>query len=241
MNKKKKLSNIYEQIISTHLSYVIVVFLIVALLVLSYFYYTGNLSDHTIALFGGLSASLVAVLIQFLMGWNEHREIEVFKELGIRSILSNRKGFGYYRQLLSSATNRIDVLGVTAHRFLNDFADQGSQDKALLDNLRSNQGLHVRLLLPHKDHLANPDDRDVFDAVKRKLSVLAEQFPDRFRYKYFAHPPVHSIVRVDDEAIVGPVFQETPSKHTPSIHISANSEFVTPYLNYFEHEWNSAD
>lgn len=236
----KKSQVIYDQIVSTRLSYMVVFLLIAALMVMSYRYYEGDLNNHTIVLYGGLIASLVAVLIQFLMGWNEHREIEILKTLGIRNILTNRKGVDHYRQLLKSATHQIDVLGVTANRFLNDFADPASEDKVLLDNLRQNQELRVRLLLPEKEFLFDPDDKAVFESVQRKLTALAGQFPDRFNYRYFLHHPVHSLVRVDNEAIVGPVFPHVQSKHTPSIQIEANSKFVEGYLKYFDEEWNGA-
>lgn len=236
-----KSPDFYFRAISIRLSYVILALLILALGIMSALYYKGDLNNHTIVLFGGLIASLVAVLIQFLMGWNEHREIEIFKALGIRSMLPNRRGIDDYRQLLRSATHQVDVLGVTANRFMNDFADPDSGDKVLLDNLRQNQELRVRLLLPGKEFLFSQDDRDVFDSVQRKLSVLAHGFAGRFEYKYFPHQPVHSMVRVDNEAIVGPVFPHVKSKHTPSIHIETSSDFVKYYLEYFEEEWNGAN
>ncbi|HEY8097594.1 MAG TPA: hypothetical protein VIE65_16115, partial [Methylobacter sp.] len=78
----ERATRIYDRIIGVRLSWIILSLLVVLCTYFGREYFYGKLEEHTTALYGGLLASLIAVIIQMGMEWNEHREIEKFKKMG---------------------------------------------------------------------------------------------------------------------------------------------------------------
>lgn len=231
---------IYDRFIGVRLASIVFFTLLFLIIIFGIFYYTGNLESPSTLLFGGLLASFIAVLVQFLMNWNEHRENEKIKSLAIRKILPNRMDKEYYESLVRGASKRVDVLGVTATRFLTDFLDENSnQHNALIAALATHSHLRARILIADPAYLETEIDIGNANVVKAKIRQLTQQH-SRLKFKYYSHIPTHNIVCVDDEAIVGPVFPKKSSKDTPSIHASTNSPFVKFYLEYFEEQWLGA-
>lgn len=234
---QNKLS-IYDQWIGIRLSKIILSGLIIASLIFGYLYFSGNLNDKSTALYGGLIASLIAVVIQFLMGWNEHRENENFKKMGILKVLPNRDGKEeYYYRLLNSATDKIDFLGSTAHSFLHDFGNQnldaGKKASALARALENK--VKVTILVVQKDHL-EPKKHTKFEETKVKLDHLKNQYPDYFSYSYLSHKLSHTLVAADNECIVGPIIPGVGSDVTPAIHAYTDSPYLKCFLEHFKNE-----
>lgn len=231
---------LFSQRINIGLAKIVLITLIAAILLLAYFFFTGSLDSKWTTLYGGLVTGLVVAIIQLLFEWYEHKEIEKFKSLGIERIIPHRDDEVYYRNLIISARKRIDVLGVTANRFMLDFADSASnrsEKKVLIDAL--NRGVKVRILVPERNFL-RPKDAIAFEQARGHF-VTTKALYSGFEYGYFSHIPAHSIVLVDEECLLGPVFPSLQSKDTPCIQMNAQSAFALPYLSYFEEEWNNAN
>jgi hypothetical protein len=226
----------FEKVIRVHLYKIIIALLAVGILCCWYIYFQTKDAKYE-ALLAGMVTGLIVALIQYLLDWNEHAEIETIKKLGIRRILPHRDDKAYYQDLLSQATGNIDVLGVTASRFIEDFAHATRGDsQTLLEAL--NRGVRVRILLPKAKHLKQPDVPRA-ESAKTRMEQIARSHPG-FEYRYFDHPPTHSLVKVDKECLFGPVFPHVNSKDSPTMHADVDSAFVAEYLRYFENEWTQA-
>ena len=200
-----------------------------------------DISEKMAALLGGVIASFIAVLMQFLLEWNEHREIERLKALQIRKILKNRMDRPHYEELIKNAKKEIFIMGVTANRFLRDFADLADTgNTALISALKNSDELKIRVLVAAKNQL-EAGQAPNWDFSNPKLEVLKTTYPGRFLYAYYDHIPTHSIMRIDNEVIVGPIFPDVESRLTPSLQIDAGSPFVEQYLKYFEQQWRHAN
>jgi hypothetical protein len=189
------------------------------------------------ALLAGMVTGLLVAVIQYLLDWNEHQEVEAIKKLGILGILPHRDDKAYYQRLLQLAKREIDVLGNTASRFLEDFAHPTRTDsRTLFDAL--GRGVKVRVLVPKPEHLSQ-EDRLKAESANRRMAGIAKESP-HFEYRYFDHPPAHSMVRVDNECLFGPIFPHIKSKDSPTIHADATGALVVEYLRYFGNEWSKA-
>jgi hypothetical protein len=188
-------------------------------------------------LLAGMVTGLLVALIQYLLDWNEHQEIETIKKLGIHRILPYRDDKVYYEKLLRNANRDIVVLGNTASRFLDHFAHPTRTDaRALFEAL--GRGVHVRFLVPKPECLPE-DDRSRAEGSKKRMIEIAKESTN-FEFRYFNHMPTHCIVKVDNECLFGPVFPHVKSKDSPTIHADADSPLVMQYLVYFENEWKEA-
>jgi len=189
------------------------------------------------ALFGGAATGLFVAFLQYMIQLNEHRDIERFKKLGIREVLAHREGKEYYAKLIEGSRARVWVLGNTANRFLEDFAHVHREDsRALLDALA--RGVRVRILLPLPHYLSEADQARSAVSLKRMRELSLES--RNFEFKFYDHQPAHSLVVVDDECLVGPIFPHVESRDSPAIHTHTGSSFVKHYMTHFEQEWASA-
>ncbi len=186
---------------------------------------------------GTVTGAFVA-LIQYLWSWAEASGAGKLKELKVTNVLLTRDEANYYGRMIGDSFSRIDLMGVTAKRFLEDFADSGSpreERKVLLRALE--RKVKIRILVASGSGLAN-DSESLKKAMhaKEALSHLSANYPN-FEYGYYNHKPAHSIVLVDDSCIVGPSFEGRPSQHTPAIQMESSSPLVRVYLDHFEEEW----
>jgi len=222
-------------------SFVIFTFLIGLILLLTIVFTTDYLSgEKWSAIVPGLLTGFVVALFQALLSLQEIKKIDEYKSLKIEKILSHRKDATYYGSIISKSKKQIKVLGITAQRFLDDFANDSSnapeQEKVLLKAL--DRGVKVKILVTHEDCLDNEENIQKLKSAEKKLLKLKKQ-SSNFDYCYYKHIPTHSIVIIDRECIVGPIFPELESKYTPAIHlIDDNSPFTEPYVNYFDQEWD---
>jgi hypothetical protein len=188
----------------------------------------------------GLVPGLAVALAQFILSWVEFKQISKFSSMKIKNVFDSRDSEPYYAKVVSGAKRKIDVQGVTASRFVEDFADETSnneQKKILISALKKD--VFVRFLVP---------DPTLLDAANQRKSVttaeivrdLTQRFPGRIELRYFSHSPTVSIVRADDEFIFGPVFKNLPSRNTPTIHTAAHSALAQCYLDEFDLDWATA-
>ncbi len=159
------------------------------------------------AIISGLLTGFVVAFIQLLLSWRELQIMDKYAALKIEEILPRRNDKGYYMNLISKAQKKIMVQGVTAQRFLHDFANKENSEegaKILLEAL--GRGIEVKILVTSIQYLTDENDKKKALMAKSHLSSLSSEFPKYFNYAYFDHLPAHSILTVDDESIVGPVF-----------------------------------
>lgn len=231
----------YANPVTFSLAQIVLFCFLVILAVSLYMYLDGGIDGKYAALFGGLSAGIIVAIVQFIFEWREHVAVDRVYGLGILRILPSRDDKKFYGEWIDKARESIDLMGVSASRFLDDFADMssGRDDTRLLINALE-RGVKVRILLPERDMLSDEEKKHDFDRAGRRITELIGRFHDRLEARVFAHYPMHSVVRVDGECIVGPVFPNLKTRHTPAIHIKTESEFARKYLEYFEYEWVSA-
>lgn len=193
------------------------------------------------ALFGSLSAGLVVAFIQFLISWQDYAETEKLKELKLVEVFYNRAVKSQYEEFIRCTNRNLDVMGVTAVRFFRDFADttQGAPDSAKVLLQALGRGVKVRILLPSDEYLPSERKRQDAVAVKSIYQELVKRYP-LLEIRYFDHTAAHSIFRMDDTCIIGPVFPLLESRNTPALHVMTSSPIALNYLNYFETEWEEA-
>ena len=78
-------------------------------------------------LLGSLTAGLIVAIIQFLFAWQDYAQTEKLKKLKLIEILYNRSARDKYTDYIKNCNRKLDVMGVTAVRFFNDFADTSTQ------------------------------------------------------------------------------------------------------------------
>lgn len=237
-----EIRSVYDRYISIRLSLIVLAFLVIALSGSLYFYVNGSIDTKLGSLLGGLVATFIAVLIQFLLTLSHHREIERLKRMGFKDILANRHDRkDYYADLINGARKRIDFLGKTSRSFLSDFAfdDDGAapRDRLLLDAL--NRGVRVRVLATSRDMLPAVKQRD-HDYALARMEYLSQKYPRNFQYRFTNSTPGQTYVLADSRCIFGPVFPSISSRITPAIHADRESPFLDQYIRYFEDEWRSA-
>lgn len=219
---------------------IVVLVLLIAIVLFSFLFSAENTNPKLYSLYGGLIVGLGIALFQLLLAWYEYREVEKIKELKIKKILPHRDDEALYRSIIKSSKKEIIVLGNTASRFLQDFADSSRPDKhALIDAFSRN--VKFKLLLPSLDFLYSDRDKRRAENAKEKIMELHKKYNELFECRFFQHPPNHSMVIADDDCLIGPIFKYTPSKDNPTIYTKKDSVFVHPYLKYFENEWQNAE
>lgn len=190
-------------------------------------------------LLGSLTAGLIVAIIQFSIAWQEYAQTDKLKKLKLIEILYNRAKRDKYADYIKNCNNELDVMGVTAVRFFNDFADtsKGAPEDATVLLKALDRRVHVRILLPADDFL--PDSKkDDSAKVRAKCKELLQY--QNLEVRYFNHTAAHSIFRIDDTCIVGPVFPELESRNTPALHLMKSSPIAIKYMDYFNSQWESA-
>lgn len=234
--------NIFRTNIKIRATIVIIVFLILATIIVGIWY--GNTNDTKVStILGSLFAGLIVAIVQFIIAWQDYKQTDKLKELELIEVLYNRDNRTFYEEYIKHSKRKIYMMGVTASRFFNDFADDSpnatSNAKVLIDALRRN--VEVRILLPNSEFVDVKKRRDV-DKVKQQVESIMNKDPDySLEIRYFKHTPAHSIFNVDDKCIVGPVFPELESKYTPALFLRNSSPMADRYLDYFDNEWKNAE
>ena len=188
---------------------------------------------------GSLTAGLIVAIIQFLIAWQDYAQTEKLKKLKLIEVLYNRSARDKYTEYIKNCNRELDVMGVTAVRFFNDFADTSTQapEGATVLLKALDRKVRVRVLLPSDDYI--PELKKIDSArVRAKFKELYQY--QNLEIRYFNHTAAHSIFRIDDTCIIGPVFPELESRNTPALHVMSSSPMAVNYLDYFESEWAMA-
>lgn len=190
----------------------------------------------------GIFSGLVLMLFQTYLNDDVIKKIDNFSSLKVINILQRRSDKNYYNDLIKKSTSKIDLQGVTAGRFIKDFADinphAGDDSKELIKSLE--RGVAVRILVAAHKFLPDTNSKVKAIAASDTILKLKQRYPNLLHMKYYYHTPDHNIFLVDDEVIVGPVFKDVPSEHTPAIHMKATSIMSQKYISNFENEWRDA-
>ena len=227
---------------SSRISTSAIIILILALFTIStlfVYWFIENPSSKWGALLGSLAAGLIVAIIQFLIAWQDYAQTDKLKKLKLIEILYNRAARDKYAEYIKNCNRELDVMGVTAVRFFNDFADTSVQapDDATVLIKALNRRVHVRILLPSDEFL--PDSKKA-DSAKVEAKKKELHHYQNLEIRYFSHTAAHSIFRIDDTCIIGPVFPELESKNTPALHVMKSSPMALNYMDYFDSEWEKA-
>jgi len=126
-------------------------FILISLIIgVIYFCYTTNPKLGNIL--GGAFVGLLIATIQYLIIIDERIKLDKIKALKVKNVLFHRAEQGYYRGLIMEAKLEINVMGVTAIRLLQDFANSNSistENKVIFEAL--NRNVNIRIILPTKD------------------------------------------------------------------------------------------
>lgn len=188
----------------------------------------------------GVASGLVVTLAQFFLSWADAKAIDRFRAMGVENVLSNRDEEAYYGKFIQSARTQVDVMGSTATRLMQDFADVESpkpEKKALIEALR--KGVEVRILVATPERLEARERIYKYPVARKLFESIAAQYPN-FEVRYFDATPIAAFVRADHQLVVGPLLPGVESKHTPALHVYNHSPYAASYLNYFEKTWTSA-
>lgn len=218
----------------------IFIILLVILIVAAVFYFMiDNPSNIWGAVFGSLAAGMVVAVIQYIIAWQDYKQTDKLKKLKLIEILYSRSDRNKYADYIKNCNRKLDVMGVTAVRLFNDFADTSTQapENATVLLKALDRKVNVRILLPSDDFI--PELKKTDSArVRAKFQELSQY--QNLEIRYFNHTAAHSIFRIDDTCIIGPVFPELESRNTPALHIMCSSPMAVNYLDYFESEWAAA-
>lgn len=234
--------NIFRKNIRIRATAIIGICLILLTIGVAIWYVETNVIELS-PILGSLLAGLLVAIIQFIIAWQDYAQTDKLKELELIKILYDRDNRTFYEEYIKRSRRKIDMMGVTARRFCNDFADDSpnatSNAKVLIDALK--RKVKVRILLPSSEYLDENKKHDVA-YVQERVKAIKEKYPDySLEVKYFNHVAAHSIFNVDDKCIVGPVFPELESKYTPALYLRNESPMAHNYLTYFEYEWSRAE
>lgn len=230
----------FRKSINITLSTIVLLIVLIATIVLGYFYFFENQSTKLEAILGGSLVATIFMLIQLILTWKDFNNNELLSRFGLRNILSKRDDKAYYSNLIKSTKKEFNLFFHTGNRFCEDFCGTGGDDDLLINQLRKNKRLKVQLLVQDKD-LLSASDQNKFELADEAFSRMKSEFPDRFEVKYYRFTPCHNIFATENDVIVGPYFEHIKGKYTHSVHFKRNASYVDEYMEYFKDEWQKAN
>lgn len=204
----------------------------------SYYYYMDPSDAKSLGLIGGIISGLIVYLATFITLLSPIRELDKFKRMGVKGLLANRHDLIYYRNLVAKSRDRVDVMGASCARFVQDFLDQESDDKILIEALGKYNNLKIRLLIPEDNYMSEHSQSRVRGALA-KIEALRSAFGDRIELRRFPQRAHHSFVIVDNEVVAGPIFDEDNSRHAPAVHVDSATLFGQKYIRHFDTIWDA--
>jgi hypothetical protein len=208
----------------------------------SYLYFSSDseTSDKVTTFYAGFASAFLVAFFQQLAYVLDALKLHKYQSMGVEDFLQERRDHKYYEEVINRSNRHITVLGVTASRFMEDFANTSSPNtRALISAL--SRGVKVKILLPKLAHLPQGKHADITEKTEPAIAELATNANYDIEVKYFDHIPAHSIVATEHTCIAGPVFSHLESKLTQSMVLKPNSEFANQYMGLFDKEWNAAD
>lgn len=213
--------------------------LILIIIILTYLLFFNDISNTAkgSGIITGLFTGFIIAAFQLWLSWYQYKIIDEFKELKIKRILANRKDQNYYGELIANSKIEIRLQGITALSFLEDFANNNpnvsEKEKVLIAAL--DRKVKVKILVADKSIL---DERHKRKAEEAENLLKELKSYGCFEYAFYdQHHPTHSILMIDDECIVGPIFPKVNSRDTPAIHLQRDSQLAKYYEAYFNDEW----
>lgn len=87
----------------------------ISIVLIAYFY--SKPDSKVTPLLGGIATGMLVAVLQLLLMWTEHNQIENIMKLGIKNILPYRDDKNFYENVIKGTKKEIRVLGSTASRF----------------------------------------------------------------------------------------------------------------------------
>ena len=107
-----------------------VILLFVLALIVSLIAVFNAQDDNLKNIFISISAGLIIALIQFGLSWYEYITIDKYRRMGIKNIYDNKYKEEMYGEKIKNAKQKIYLMGNTAGKFLEDFANVSSRTSA---------------------------------------------------------------------------------------------------------------
>lgn len=212
----------------------------IAILAFGLWYLLDHFEDNEIkTLITGVVSGLVVWVLTFATQVQPLKKLQEFQKTGLIALRDGRYDENYYSLILKKARSRVDVTGTSCSRFLRDFLDGKANRHVLLDAMRKNGTLKVRLLVPNSENMSE-QSRKKFQAEERIVDSVSKELPEQFKVQYLSNPASHSFVMTDNDFIGGPVFPEDQSKDSPALHIAASTDYATKHQSYFEYLWGQS-
>lgn len=210
----------------------------VTIMMAVWYYWIDEQNVKMIGIVGGVVSGLVVAILTSATTVRLVQKVDHYNQMGIKAVLRNRHDKEYYRSLISRAKKDVRVMGASCTQFIEDFLDVKSDDKVLVEALRINTALRVRLLIPDEQHMAeNAKARS--QALDEPIKLLKREFKSRFEIRRFAGQAAHSVVIVDDDLLAGPIFEVDKSKHAPAVHVAMSTDFARKYSEHFDEVWEA--
>lgn len=233
-----------NRFLKVNIHWLVLIAFLVLFVLFSWFHYKSDpLAEPKYSAFvGGLAAAFFVALVQFGLQMYQQMQMAKFRKHGVLDFLEDRSDRKFYRGLIKGAqrNTKIQVLGVTSSRMLEDFAnfnEEKSQD--LIHAL--DKGVVVQILLPKISRLTKAQRGNFEIRTLPIAEKLFAKFPERFAIKYFDSPASHSMFSSGSKCIIGPIFPYKSSKDTPAIVFDKFGSFVEPYIHNFDTLWAASD
>jgi hypothetical protein len=216
-----------------------VILTVYLLICLSLFYFTfiGETSEEIENIIGGAFVTMIAVMIQFLASWEDHRNSEFLKKNGVINFLDRRDDKIYYRGLVDSADEYINMMFYTARRFVDDFCSTVDGDNSLI--LALSRGVEVKLLVASETQIDKSEIADLEKTIE-KLRSLKQKYNYPISVRKYNNQPAHNIFSTEVDTVVGPYFHPKERRYNHSIHLYTRAKFTKGYLNYFNDVWDKS-
>ena len=193
----------------------------------------------------GLGVSLIAAaIVGFLYFFHYSVEsslddVKVFyKEWGILGAREDRSDAEYYRQLLQSAKERIDIMAISLARLQTDLGD------TLKEVGRRKVKIRLLVLNPSSAFVnARVKDEGIPEAFNlgERIKTTAESIKARripnLQIRYYDCMPYVNYFRCDSTLLVGPYLAGKPSRTTITLLCDADSRFAAQFREHYERVW----
>ncbi len=198
--------------------------------------FTGYEDSKFANIYGGIIGGIVVFILNLIVEYSTYKRLNKLEKMQVQNVLKNRHNIDYYRKVLKNAQYNVVATGASCSRFITDFLDIDNEESVLIHRLRSHPNLSVRILIPDADNM-DVESSQKFCVLKRKIISFQQEFPNRIEIRRFSSKARISAVVVDDEILVGPIFEEVESKLSPAIHISCSTDFGKKHIQYIDTIW----
>lgn len=221
----------------------LILFIALTIFFAAIYYITDENSNPKLAtLVGGFTSAFLVASLQLMVNIFDAIKLSKYISTGVIEILTTRKDPKYYEKIIRESKTKIYLIGVTASRFMDDFAAaESSQGKVPALQEALTKGVKIKILLPKLRLLNDPQQSDFKNKTWPRYETLKRTPKNNIELRFYDHIPLHSIVSTESISIVGPMFPERESKNTQSLVLKTTSQYAEQYLQHFEEEWEKAN